>query len=187
VSDSVLPLPEAERRSGGPPDSALVGASYRILKRLGKSRPVRILLKPLDEMLRARIRDTLLNDYLVYGDASRLTIDPSAIVNNALFNLSSGSIVIKEYACLSHSVTLVTGVHDFRKLNHDRQLAAPTAGRDIVVERGAWLSSNVTVLGPCTIGEHSVVGAGSVVNRDVPPLTFVAGVPAKYISMIEPG
>jgi len=55
-----------------------------------------------------------------------------------------------------------------------------------VIERGAWLSSNVTVLGPCTVGAHAVVGAGSVVNRDVAPLSFVAGIPAKHTATITP-
>ena len=51
-------------------------------------------------------------------------------------------------------------------------------GRDIVVGEGAWLASNVTVVGPCTIGEHAVVGVGSLVLHDVEPYTVVAGVPA---------
>lgn len=45
--------------------------------------------------------------------------------------------------------------------------------------RGASLGSSVTVLCGITIGEHAIVGAGSVVTRDVPPFTIVAGNPAR--------
>jgi acetyltransferase-like isoleucine patch superfamily enzyme len=40
------------------------------------------------------------------------------------------------------------------------------------------------VLGPCRIGEHAVVAAGSVVRADVPPYTVVGGVPARVLSTI---
>jgi len=47
------------------------------------------------------------------------------------------------------------------------------------VERGASIGSNVTVLSGITVGENAIVGAGSVVTRDVPPNTIVAGNPAR--------
>jgi len=51
-----------------------------------------------------------------------------------------------------------------------------------------WLSSNVIVVGPCTIGEHAVVGVGSLVLNDVEPYTVVAGSPATMRSTIpHPG
>jgi len=43
----------------------------------------------------------------------------------------------------------------------------PKTGRDVVIGRGAWVSSNALVLGPCRIGEHAVVAAASVVTADV--------------------
>jgi acetyltransferase-like isoleucine patch superfamily enzyme len=55
----------------------------------------------------------------------------------------------------------------------------------VVVHRGAWLASEVLVLGPCEIGEHAVVGAGSLVLGDVPPYAIVVGRPAKLVRTIE--
>ena len=49
------------------------------------------------------------------------------------------------------------------------------------VKKGASIGSNATILCGITIGENSLIGAGSVVTRDVPPNTVVAGVPAKII------
>jgi UDP-2-acetamido-3-amino-2,3-dideoxy-glucuronate N-acetyltransferase len=49
------------------------------------------------------------------------------------------------------------------------------------VEEFASLGSNATIIGGVTIGSHAVVGAGAVVTRDVPPLSIVAGNPARVI------
>jgi acetyltransferase-like isoleucine patch superfamily enzyme len=54
-----------------------------------------------------------------------------------------------------------------------------------LVKRGATIGSSVTLLCGITIGENAIVGAGSVVTKDVPPNTIVAGNPAKILSIIE--
>jgi hypothetical protein len=72
------------------------------------------------------------------------------------------------------------------KFDRERQTAIPRTGRDVVIHEGAWLASGVLVLGPCEIGAHAVVGAGSLVLGDVPPYAIVVGRPAKLVRMIEP-
>ncbi|HEY4967765.1 MAG TPA: acyltransferase [Puia sp.] len=52
------------------------------------------------------------------------------------------------------------------------------------VKKGASIGSNATILCGITIGENALIGAGSVVTKDVPPHTVVAGVPAKIIKTI---
>jgi acetyltransferase-like isoleucine patch superfamily enzyme len=54
-----------------------------------------------------------------------------------------------------------------------------------LVKRGASIGSGSTVLSNVTIGENAIVGAGSVVTRDVPPNAIVAGNPAKVLRFIE--
>ena len=135
--------------------------------------------------------DPALFRQLVYGDPARLHIHPTAVVNNALFNLSSGEITIGEYAFFGHNVSVLTGTHDWTKFGAERQVAVPQSGRDVVIEEGVWVSSNAVVVAPCRIGAHSVVGVGSVVLGDVEPYTIVAGVPARVLRHIprpdEPG
>jgi acetyltransferase-like isoleucine patch superfamily enzyme len=139
----------------------------------------------LDDYLKEYLRKNLPIQYLVFGDASRLKIAKTAIVNNALFNLSSGDITIGDYAFFGHNVTVLTGTHDYEKLDKERQVSIPISGRNVLIERGAWIASNATILAPCTIGEHAVVAAGALVNKDVPPYAIVAGVPAKIIREIK--
>ncbi len=56
-----------------------------------------------------------------------------------------------------------------------------------VVKKGASIGSGSTILCNVTIGERAIVGAGSVVTRDVPPGAIVAGNPAKFIRMADDG
>jgi maltose O-acetyltransferase len=55
----------------------------------------------------------------------------------------------------------------------------------IKIEKDAWIGTGAVILPDITIGEGAVVGANSVVIKDIPPYTIVAGVPAKKIKVIE--
>jgi acetyltransferase-like isoleucine patch superfamily enzyme len=54
--------------------------------------------------------------------------------------------------------------------------------KKIVIQDNVWIGANVTILDGVTIGNDAVVGAGSVVTKDVRPFTIVAGIPAKLLS-----
>jgi acetyltransferase-like isoleucine patch superfamily enzyme len=119
-----------------------------------------------------------------HGDASRLRIHETAVVNNALFNVSGGTVTVGKDAFFGHDVAVLTGTHDIEKFGRERQMAFPRSGRDVVIGEGVWLASHVLVLGPVTIGEHAVVAGGSLVREDVAPYTVVAGRPAKVVKTI---
>jgi acetyltransferase-like isoleucine patch superfamily enzyme len=55
-----------------------------------------------------------------------------------------------------------------------------------IVKKGASIGSGATILANITIGENAIVGAGSVLTKDVPPNCIVAGNPAKVLRYIEP-
>jgi UDP-2-acetamido-3-amino-2,3-dideoxy-glucuronate N-acetyltransferase len=57
--------------------------------------------------------------------------------------------------------------------------------RDTLVKRGATLGANCTIVCGTVIGEHAFVGAGSVVNRDVPAFALMVGVPARQIGWMS--
>ena len=111
----------------------------------------------------------------------------------ANFNLTvldSAAVTIGERVQFGPNVTLVTPVHPLRA--SDRCERPWSDGREGMLEYAlpieigddCWLASNVTVVGGCRIGEGSVIGAGSVVTRDIPPNVLAAGVPCRVLRSI---
>ncbi|RJO72593.1 MAG: acyltransferase [Myxococcales bacterium] len=149
-----------------------------------KDRVQSLMRRMLKYFLVDIVNEIRLSSYLVFGPAERLRIHHSAEVQNALFNVRSGDITVEEFAFFGHNVTLLTGRHDITKFDQARQQGIPSSGNNIIVRRGAWIASNALVIGPCEIGEHSVVAAGAIVTRDVPPYSIVAGNPAKVLRQI---
>ena len=153
----------------------------------------RLLDGPLDDLVTRKVDERVealkldaLYRHRWHGDASRLRIHETAVVNNALFNVSGGTVTVGKDAFFGHDVAILTGTHDIEKFGRERQLAFPRSGRDVVIGEGVWLASHVLVLGPVTIGEHAVVAAGSLVRDDVEPYAVMAGRPAKLIKKLTP-
>ena len=80
---------------------------------------------------------------------------------------------------------VLTGWHDYYKTGMERIQTVPSEKHDITIHKGAWIGSGAIILGGVTIGENAVVGAGSVVTKNVGKNTVVAGNPAKLIKNIE--
>ena len=57
-------------------------------------------------------------------------------------------------------------------------------GAPIIIEDNVWLCMDVVVLAGVRIGEGSVIGAGSIVTKDIPPMTFAVGAPAVKVADI---
>lgn len=68
----------------------------------------------------------------------------------------------------------------YHRIEPERRTERPES-QPIVLERNVWLGARTIVLPGVTIGQDSCVGAGSVVTKDVPPRTFVAGAPARVV------
>ncbi|MGH2882641.1 MAG: acyltransferase [Solirubrobacteraceae bacterium] len=147
-----------------------------------------------------RLRDSLVNSILgdfirravrshpyVYGPQDRVQLGEGVVLNDALLNTSSGTISFGRYAFCGHGVSILTGTHEVDGVHgRERQDAAPTEGRNVVIGEGAWIASNATVLGPATIGDHAVVAAGAIVSGEVPPHSIVGGIPAKVLRYQRP-
>lgn len=91
-------------------------------------------------------------------------------------------VTIEKDAFFGHDTMLLTGGHDYTKFGEERKLS--TAGGAITIKEGAWICARAILVGPCTIGKHSVVGAGSVVSKDIPDYEVWAGSPARFIKKI---
>ena len=92
---------------------------------------------------------------------------------------------IEDNVFVGHNVTFINDKHP-RSVNVDgsMQTEADWSVEETYIKRGASIGSSSTIMCGVTIGENSIVGAGAVVTKDVPPNTIVAGVPAKVIKEI---
>jgi acetyltransferase-like isoleucine patch superfamily enzyme len=137
------------------------------------------------EELMNSYRDSSLKTYQVWGDKSRIQIGKDVHLNDALINTVSGNVIIGDEAFMGHGVSLLTGTHDYHKIGIERQTSIPSHGRDILIGKGVWIASKAIVLGPCEIGEHSVIAAGSIVKGKVQSHSVYAGAPAKFVRSIR--
>ena len=94
-----------------------------------------------------------------------------------------GKVIIEDHVFFGHGVKLLARAHDYSLTDIPRQRSV--IEKPIVIKKGAWVASGAIVLGGVTIFEDAVVGAGSVVTKDVPPRAIVAGNPAKIIKYID--
>ena len=118
------------------------------------------------------------------GAASRITIGQGCFINSEVRFECAPNVTIKigkrvqigsrcSFETMNHSVVL---------LEKNKRGGFP---QSIVVEDDVWLAARVIVLPGVCIGKGSVVAAGAVVTKDVPPFTLVGGVPARKIKDIE--
>ena len=132
-----------------------------------------ILGKPLDEST------TLLPPlYIDYGKP--VTIGKDCFIQQCCTFFGRGGIAIGNGVFIGPKCNLITINHD---PNPDNRSA--TYGRPIVIEDKVWIGINSTILPGVKIGYGSIVGAQSVVTHDVPPMTVVAGNPARVIKKID--
>jgi len=92
----------------------------------------------------------------------------------------AGGLSIGNYVMIGTNCNILTSQHKFNDTKLPMMMQGVVLGK-IVIEDDVWIGANVVVLPDVTIGSGAVVGANSVVNKNVEPRTVVAGVPAKFI------
>jgi len=96
-------------------------------------------------------------------------------------------VVIEDNVFIGHGVMFINDSYPRATTPHgDLQCEADWQVERTVIKKGASIGSGATILGNTNIGENAIVGAGSVVTKDVPPNCVVAGNPARVLRFIEP-
>jgi acetyltransferase-like isoleucine patch superfamily enzyme len=120
-----------------------------------------------------------IGDYCYVGDHSKIW-SMSSITIGSRVQISHGVNIHDHNA---HSLSAIDRHAHFVEIvtrGHPRQLSNVTS-QPVVIEDDAWIGFNATVLKGVTIGRGAVVGACSVVTKDVPPYSVVVGNPAKIV------
>lgn len=116
--------------------------------------------------------------YIDYGKP--VTIGKGCFIQQCCTFFGRGGITIGNDVFIGPKVNLITINHDPHPDNR-----SATYGCPIVIEDKVWIGINSTVLPGVKIGYGAIVGAGSVVTKDVPAMSIVAGNPARIIKTIE--
>lgn len=113
--------------------------------------------------------------YTTGGENIRLGRNVFINQNCTMYDL--GGIDIGDDVMIGPNVSLITSGHPLEP----SQRRAFVIAKPIVIERNVWIAAGATIIGGVTIGENSVVAAGSVITRDVRANSLVGGNPARII------
>lgn len=113
--------------------------------------------------------------------AKRVSIGASTLINRRCTLDFRGGLWIGANVSMSPEVMVLTASHQM----DDPGFAL--VNLPVVIEDYAWIGTRAMILPNVTIGRGAVVAAGSVVTRDVPPMTVVAGVPARPVGTRDSG
>jgi maltose O-acetyltransferase len=153
----------------------------------------RLLIKELNESRedkpdeRARILQELIPNageglwlqppfYCDYG--GNIKIGEKVFFNFNCVVLDVASVTIGSRAMFGPNVQIYTATHP---LNHKERASGLELGKPITIGEDVWVGGSVVICPDVTIGDRSVIGAGSVVTKDIPADVFAAGNPCKVI------
>jgi galactoside O-acetyltransferase len=115
------------------------------------------------------------------GDSEIIIGNNVKLNYNVMINAScGGKISIGDNVMIGPYTVMRAANHKFRDISRPIYEQGHLPGV-ILIEEDVWLGAHVTVLPNVTIGKSSVIGAGSVVTKDIPPFSIAAGIPAKVI------
>lgn len=111
---------------------------------------------------------------LILGKNSH--IGPFSVIFTGTYGITIGeNVMIAPHCCFAE------GSHEYRNLDVPMLWAGNFSNGPIILEDDVWIGANCTILHNVRIGNGSIIGAGSVVTRDVEPYSIMGGVPARKI------
>lgn len=105
-----------------------------------------------------------------------ITLGKNFFANHNLIIIDMCEVIIGDDVMIGPNVTITTASHPKSPKQRKDNIEF---GAKVIIEDGVWISSNVTICPGVTIGRNSIIGAGSVVTKDIPSNTVAYGIPCK--------
>ena len=105
-----------------------------------------------------------------------------AVINYNCVILDTSPVNLGENIFIAPGVCIACAGHS---IDPTQRAEGISTSKPSVIERDVWIGANAVICGGVTIGQGSVIGAGSVVNKDIPPMSVAAGTPCRVIRKIR--
>jgi maltose O-acetyltransferase len=126
-----------------------------------------------------RIWSSIVQSKLYTGKKGKLTVGKNSRLNGVHIDVRQLVSIGENVRIAPYTIIMDSDFHDVK--DH----FAEGGSRPVIIEDNVWIATRATILKGTRIGKGSVIAAGAVVTRDIPPYCVAAGVPARVIKRIE--
>ena len=120
--------------------------------------------------------NSIIYNQLTVVRPKNVTIGKNVTVMNGVLMMSAGGITIEDNVMIAANVQLISNNHD----PYDRDVLTC---KPIRIKYGAWVGAGATILPGVTVGKYAIVGANSVVSKDIPDYGVAVGTLAKLLNI----
>ena len=122
--------------------------------------------------------NSIVNNKLTVVRPKNVKIGKNVNIMNGVLMMSAGGITIEDNVRIAANVQLISNNHD----PYDRYVITC---KQILIKEGAWIGAGATILPGVTVGKYAIVGANSVVSKDIPDYAVAVGTPAKVVKYLD--
>ena len=133
----------------------------------------------LDELFYHQLGEgTTVSNQLTVVAPQNVRMGRSVYVMNGVLLMASGGIIIEDYVMIAAHAKIITN-------DHDPYYRPIITCQPIIIKEGAWIGAGAAIMKGVTVGRYAIVGANSVVTKEVPDFAVVVGNPAKVIKFLD--
>jgi maltose O-acetyltransferase len=123
-------------------------------------------------------KNAFIENNVYIGNAKQVTIGKDVQINENVFIQGA---IIGDFVMIAPNVSILANMHKHDRIDIPMAKQGKTIGNQVIIEDDVWLGRNVTVMPGVKIERGSIIAAGAIVTKDVPPYSVYGGVPAKFI------
>lgn len=118
-------------------------------------------------------------------EGGRIIIEDGCYIGQFFTVMAGGDVTIKKDTLIASFVAVVGESHGMNPEKGVRYGNQPLIKQSVEIGRNCWIGEKVVILSGVTIGDWSIIGAGSVVNKSIPSYSIAVGNPAKVIKRYD--
>ena len=160
---------------------------YTILSKINRAFHRCIIMPIIKNSLERCAKDVIISTKCKFSGIENIEVGNHVVIGTeAMIMTTRAKVIMGDYVFFAPKVSIVTGDHRYDligkyMLNVKDADKRMEDDQDVIFEGDNWIGTSVIILKGVTVGKGSIVAAGSIVTKNVPPYSIVAGVPARVI------